>query len=99
MREKKKLKNAQDIVEWCNKYLYIGSSQNSTIKPFFCLVEEKNILSRYECETSSRSTKWYSFRNLDSNTWTTWTRELSFFCKFCLEGEWEECENIERVED
>ena len=66
--EKSKFKNAHEIVEWCKKYLYIGSSQNSTIKHFFYLVEEKNILSRYDYDTISMSAKWYSFRNLDSNT-------------------------------
>ena len=37
--------------------------------------------------------------NLDSNTWTIWTRELVCFCQFYLAGEWEECENTEWVED
>ena len=52
-------KNAHEIVELCSKYLYIGSSENSTIKRFFYLVEEKNILSRYDCDTISASTKWH----------------------------------------
>ena len=43
--EKSKFKNAHEIIKWCNKYLYAGSSENSTIKFFFYLVEEKNILS------------------------------------------------------
>ena len=97
--EKAKLKNAHEIVEWCNKYLYTGSSQNSTIKRFFYLVEENNIPSRYDCDTISGSAKWHSFRSSDSNTWTIWTRELACFCQFCLVGEWEECENTEWVED
>ena len=88
-----------DILEWCNKYLYIGSSQNSTIRHFIYLVEENNILSRYDHDTISGSTKWHSFRSSYSNTWTIWTRELAYFCQFYLAGEWEECENIEWVED
>ena len=97
--EKAKFKNTHEIVEWCNKYLYIGSSQNSIIRHFFCLVEEKNILSRNDYETISGSTKWHSFRSSDSNTWTIWTRELVCFCQFCLAGEWKECENTEWVQD
>ena len=97
--EKAKLKNAHEIVEWCNKYLYTGSSQNSTIKRFFYLVEENNIPSRCDCDTISGSAKWHSFRSSDCNTWIIWTRELACFCQFCLAGEWEECENTEWVED
>ena len=53
--EKAKFKNAHEIVEWCNKYLYTRSSEKSTNKCFFCLVEEKNILSRYDCDIISVS--------------------------------------------
>lgn len=55
--EKTKFKNAHEIIKWCNKYLYIGSSENSTINFFFYLVEEKNILSRYDYDTISGSAK------------------------------------------
>ena len=55
--EKAKFKNAHEIVEWCRKYLYTGSSENSTIKRFFYLVEEKNIFSRYDRDTISGSAK------------------------------------------
>ena len=96
--KKGKFKNAHEIEEWCKIYLYI-ECQNSTIICFFYLVEEKNILSIYGCDTISGSAKWHSFRSLDSNTWTIWTRELVYFCQFCLVGEWEECKNIEWVED
>ena len=57
--EKAKFKNAHEIVEWCNKYLCTRSSENSTVKCFFYLVEEKNILSRYDSDTISGSTKWH----------------------------------------
>lgn len=55
--EKAKFKNVHEIVEWCNKYLYTTSSENSTIEHFFYLVEENNIHSRYECDTISGSAK------------------------------------------
>ena len=97
--EKAKFKNAHDILEWCNKYLYTGSSQNSTIRHLFYLVEEKNIFSRYDYDTISKVAKWHSFRSSDSNTWTIWTRELVWFFQFCRTGEWEECKNAEWVED
>lgn len=32
---KDKLKNAREIIEWCDKYLYIGSNHNSKIRHFF----------------------------------------------------------------
>ena len=95
--EKIKFKNAHEIFEWCNKYLYIGSSENCTIKHFFYLVEEKNILPS-DYNTISGSAKWHSFRSSDYNTWTIWTRELVCFYQFCLVGEWEECENTKWVE-
>ena len=79
--------------------IYTQDQVRTAIKCSLYLVEENNILSRYDYDTISGSTKWNSFRSSDSNTWTIWTRELVYFCQFCLAGEWEECENIEWVED
>jgi hypothetical protein len=97
--ENAKFKDARAIVEWCKTSLSTGSSQNSTIRRFFWLVEENYILSRHDCDTISGCAKWHSFMSSNSNTWTMWTRELACFCQFCVAGEWEECENMEWVEE
>lgn len=97
--EKAKFKNASAIVHWCSTTLSTGSSQNSTIRRFFWLVKEENILPRYDCDTINGSARWHSFKSSNSNTWTIWTRELACFCQFCVAGEWEECKNMEWVKE
>ena len=86
-------------MDWCSANLSTGSSQNSTIRCFFWLVKEDNMLPRYDCDTINGSTRWHSFKSSNSNTWTIWTRELACFCQFCVAGEWEECENTEWVKE
>lgn len=97
--ESAKFRDENAIMDWCNRKLCTGSSENSTIQCLFWLDEEDKIPSHHDCETTSGSSKWHSFRSSNASPWTIWTRDLTCFCQFCIIGDWEACTNKEWVEE
>ena len=67
------------FVDCCNRKISTRSSKNSAIQYFFWLIKEDKIISHHDCEITSGSSKWYSFRSSNASTWTIWIRDLACF--------------------